>query len=125
MVEALKAADELAKENIYIRVMDPFTLKPLDNAAIIKHAKAVGGKILTVEDHYVEGKSIIILFITATNFAMFSCSKFSRHFCSEAVGSCRKHVAENCTSLQFSLVVARRHQNFFKFWRSLWLNGES
>lgn len=55
MIEALKAADELKKEDIYIRVMDPFTLKPVDKAGIIVHAKAVGGKILTVEDHYIEG----------------------------------------------------------------------
>ena len=55
LIEALKAADALAKENINIRVLDPFTLKPLDKESIIKHAKAVGGKILTVEDHYVEG----------------------------------------------------------------------
>ena len=58
MIEAMKAADELKKENIHVRVMDPFTLKPVDKAAIIKHAKAVGGKILTVEDHYVEGNIV-------------------------------------------------------------------
>lgn len=55
LIEALKAADQLAKENINIRVLDPFTLKPLDKESIIKNAKTVGGKILTVEDHYVEG----------------------------------------------------------------------
>lgn len=53
--EALKAADELAKENINIRVLDPFTIKPIDKEAIVQNAKAVGGKILTVEDHYLEG----------------------------------------------------------------------
>ena len=55
LIEAIKAADELAKEKIHIRVMDPFTLKPIDKEAIIKHGKACGGKILTVEDHYIEG----------------------------------------------------------------------
>lgn len=55
LIEAVKAADELAKESSHIRVMDPFTLKPIDKEAIITHAKAVGGKILTVEDHYIEG----------------------------------------------------------------------
>ena len=53
--EALKAADELAKENVNIRVLDPFTIKPIDKEAIVQNAKAVGGKILTVEDHYLEG----------------------------------------------------------------------
>ena len=55
MDEALKAADELAKENINIRILDPFTIKPIDKEAIVQNAKAVGGKILTVEDHYLEG----------------------------------------------------------------------
>lgn len=53
--EALKAADELAKINVHIRVLDPFTIKPIDKEAIVQNAKAVGGKILTVEDHYLEG----------------------------------------------------------------------
>ncbi|OXA52703.1 Transketolase [Folsomia candida] len=52
--EALKAADELEKSGIHARVVDPFTIKPLD-PEIIQHAKAVGGKIVTVEDHYPEG----------------------------------------------------------------------
>lgn len=55
LFEALTAADELAKVGINVRVIDPFTIKPLDRA-IIDHAKAVGGKVLTVEDHYKEGK---------------------------------------------------------------------
>ena len=55
LIEALKAADQLVTENVHIRVMDPFTLKPLDKEAVVEHAKAVGGKILTVEDHYIEG----------------------------------------------------------------------
>lgn len=60
LIEAVKAADELGKEGTHIRVMDPFTLKPIDKEAIITHAKAVGGKILTVEDHYIEGKCVYI-----------------------------------------------------------------
>lgn len=53
--EAMKAADELAKDNIHVRVMDLFTVKPVDKEALIEHAKAAGGRILTVEDHYYEG----------------------------------------------------------------------
>ncbi|XP_039302442.1 transketolase-like protein 2 isoform X2 [Solenopsis invicta] len=53
--EALKAADELAKVGLNIRVMDPFTIKPIDAQAIIKNAKEVGGRIITVEDHYAQG----------------------------------------------------------------------
>uniref|UniRef100_A0A7N6BEW0 Transketolase n=2 Tax=Anabas testudineus TaxID=64144 RepID=A0A7N6BEW0_ANATE len=51
--EALAAADTLARKNI--RVIDPFTIKPLDAATILSNAKATGGQIITVEDHYKEG----------------------------------------------------------------------
>jgi len=53
--EALKAADELAKSGINARVIDPFTIKPMDSATIIASAKQCGGKIITIEDHYPEG----------------------------------------------------------------------
>uniref|UniRef100_A0A8C4HAS2 Transketolase n=1 Tax=Dicentrarchus labrax TaxID=13489 RepID=A0A8C4HAS2_DICLA len=51
--EALAAADMLARKNI--RVIDPFTIKPLDASTILASARATGGKIITVEDHYKEG----------------------------------------------------------------------
>lgn len=38
-----------------IRVVDPFTIKPLDAATIVASARATGGRIITVEDHYREG----------------------------------------------------------------------
>ncbi|KAI4554587.1 hypothetical protein MJG53_019886 [Ovis ammon polii x Ovis aries] len=53
--EALAAADDLSKQDISIRVIDLFTVKPLDAATIIFNAKATGGQIITVEDHYPEG----------------------------------------------------------------------
>ncbi|CAG9858665.1 unnamed protein product [Phyllotreta striolata] len=53
--ESLIAANELAKSGIGIRVMDPFTIKPIDKFSIIQNAQAVGGRILVVEDHYPEG----------------------------------------------------------------------
>ncbi|CAG4990904.1 unnamed protein product [Parnassius apollo] len=53
--EALAAAAALQKEGIEARVMDPFTVKPLDEAAVQKHAKAVGGRVVVVEDHYQAG----------------------------------------------------------------------
>lgn len=53
--EALLAADKLSQQGIFIRVIDPFTIKPLDAATIIHSAKATGGHIITVEDHYREG----------------------------------------------------------------------
>lgn len=40
-----------------IRVIDPFTIKPLDAATIVSSARATGGRIITVEDHYKEGET--------------------------------------------------------------------
>ena len=48
--EALKAAEELEKEGIYIRVVNIFTLKPIDKEIIIKCAKDTGA-IVTAENH--------------------------------------------------------------------------
>jgi len=53
--EAIKAADTLKAEGTHIRVMDIFCLKPIDQAALIANAKACGGKVVTVEDHYPAG----------------------------------------------------------------------
>uniref|UniRef100_A0A8C2ZG73 transketolase n=1 Tax=Cyclopterus lumpus TaxID=8103 RepID=A0A8C2ZG73_CYCLU len=53
--EAMAAAEHLKKERISVRVIDPFTIKPLDVKTIIDHTRATRGRILTVEDHYYEG----------------------------------------------------------------------
>ncbi|XP_035244268.1 transketolase-like protein 2 [Anguilla anguilla] len=53
--EALAAADQLAMEGVNIRVIDPFTIKPLDATTIVSCARATGGRVITVEDHYKEG----------------------------------------------------------------------
>ncbi len=52
--EALKAYDELRKEEIFIRVIDLYSIKPLDRATIILAANDTGA-IVTVEDHVAEG----------------------------------------------------------------------
>ena len=57
LFEALNAADTLEKtHNISVRVIDPFCIKPIDRETILANAKQVNGKIVTVEDHYPEGK---------------------------------------------------------------------
>lgn len=54
--EALRAADILAKNHqTHIRILDPFTIKPIDAAAICRHAKDVQMRVVVVEDHYPEG----------------------------------------------------------------------
>ena len=51
--ESLKAADMLAEKGISVRVLDMFTLKPIDKDAIIKAAKETGA-IVTAENHNVK-----------------------------------------------------------------------
>ncbi|KAK3602932.1 hypothetical protein CHS0354_039350 [Potamilus streckersoni] len=55
LVEALTAAKELEEEGISLRIIDPFTIKPLDAETIISNARRTGGRIITVEDHYAWG----------------------------------------------------------------------
>jgi transketolase len=53
--EALKAAAELADEGMAARVIDLYSIKPLDTATLIAAAEATGGRLVTVEDHWPEG----------------------------------------------------------------------
>lgn len=53
--EALKAFDQLKSRGIAVRVIDLYCVKPLDTAALSEHVRATGGRLVTVEDHYVEG----------------------------------------------------------------------
>ncbi|MCB1844523.1 MAG: transketolase family protein [Halioglobus sp.] len=51
---AAGAADLLAQQGLSIRVLDAYSLKPLDEAAIVDAARDTGA-ILTVEEHLVTG----------------------------------------------------------------------
>jgi transketolase len=53
--EALKAADALAEEGINARVVDLYSIKPLDEETLRAAADATGGRLVTVEDHWAEG----------------------------------------------------------------------
>ncbi len=52
--EALKAADALEEDGITARVIDAYSIKPIDADALQAAAEATG-KIVTVEDHFPEG----------------------------------------------------------------------
>lgn len=52
--EALKAKENLEKENINVRVVDIHTIKPIDEEMIVKCAKETK-KLISVEDHSVIG----------------------------------------------------------------------
>jgi transketolase len=53
--EALAAHDELAGAGIAVRVIDCYSVKPIDAAALVRAARATRNTILTIEDHYAEG----------------------------------------------------------------------
>ncbi len=53
--EALKAYDELKAQGINIRVVDLYSLQPIDTATLVKCARETNGRVVTVEDHYAGG----------------------------------------------------------------------
>jgi len=53
--ESLKAAEQLAEAGIEARVIDLYSVKPVDAETLRAAAEATGGRILTVEDHWSEG----------------------------------------------------------------------
>lgn len=52
--EALRAYEELKKDNIFIRLIDIYSIKPMDTETLEEAAKNTKA-IITVEDHYPEG----------------------------------------------------------------------
>jgi transketolase len=53
--EALKAADTLKGNGVAVRVIDAYSVKPMDKKTLAQAAKDTGGKIVVVEDHWIEG----------------------------------------------------------------------
>ena len=53
--EALAAYDQLKAAGVSIRVVDLYSVQPVDAAALIACAKETGGRLITVEDHYAAG----------------------------------------------------------------------
>lgn len=55
LFEALKAHDQLKAGGIAVRVIDLYSIVPIDRTALLDSASATQGRILTVEDHYAHG----------------------------------------------------------------------
>jgi transketolase len=55
LFEALKAYDELKTQGIAVRVIDLYSIVPINRAGLIEQARATQGRMLTVEDHYAHG----------------------------------------------------------------------
>ncbi len=53
--EALKAYEQLLSENITVRVIDAYSVKPIDDETLLAAVEEAGNKVITVEDHWPEG----------------------------------------------------------------------
>ncbi len=51
----LGAADQLAADGISARVLDLYSVKPIDTQALLQAAAATSGRVVVAEDHYPEG----------------------------------------------------------------------
>jgi len=55
LYECLAAADELQRDGISARVIDLYSIKPIDADTLTAAAAATGGRIVVAEDHHPEG----------------------------------------------------------------------
>jgi transketolase len=53
--EAMKAAVLLERDHLRARVLDCYSVKPIDAAALRAAAQATAGRLVTVEDHWPQG----------------------------------------------------------------------
>jgi transketolase len=53
--ESLKAYEQLKGEGVAIRVIDTYSVKPIDAQTLLEAARATGGRVVVVEDHWKEG----------------------------------------------------------------------
>jgi len=52
--EAMKAAEKLKDLDKAVRIIDLFTVKPVDRDTILESVKATNNRLIVVEDHYRE-----------------------------------------------------------------------
>lgn len=53
--EALKAYDQLKSQRVTIRVIDAYSVKPMDEETLFAAAQEAGNQFIVVEDHWTEG----------------------------------------------------------------------
>jgi transketolase len=53
--ECLAAADELAGSGVAVRVIDAYSVKPIDRDALVEACRVTDSRLVVVEDHYPEG----------------------------------------------------------------------
>ena len=82
--EALAAADMLAQDGVYARVIDLYSVKPVDVDGLRAAAEATGGRIVTVEDHWPEGG------IGEAVLSAFADTEGAHAWCSWRCARCRR-----------------------------------
>lgn len=55
LFEALKAYDQLKAAGLSVRVIDLYSIAPIDSNTLLESGRSTQGRILTVEDHYAHG----------------------------------------------------------------------
>ncbi len=72
LFEALKAYEELQQQGVHIRVVDLYSLQPIDAASLVRCAQETGGRLITVEDHYPGGGigEAVAAAVAAANFTV-------------------------------------------------------
>jgi transketolase len=53
--EALKAYERLRNDGVLVRVIDAYSVKPIDRDALRRAAQETGNRLVVVEDHWIEG----------------------------------------------------------------------
>ncbi len=74
VLEAVKAADLLVKSKINIRVIDAYSIKPLDAKSILKCAHETNNLVITVEDHNMQcglGDAVLEVFATDSKVKIY------------------------------------------------------
>jgi len=52
---SLEAYEQLKKEGIAVRIVDAYSVKPIDKQGIVRAVRETGGKVIVVEDHFERG----------------------------------------------------------------------
>ncbi len=53
--EALKAFDVLEESGVAVRVIDAYSVQPIDSRTLRESVRSTGGRVVTIEDHYAAG----------------------------------------------------------------------
>jgi len=53
--EALKAYDDLKKDGLYVRIIDAYSVEPIDKKTILREVRDAKKRVVVVEDHFQNG----------------------------------------------------------------------